>query len=178
ERFVEVLHVPDRTLVAVIELASPTNNADPRGRKAYQGKQEAVLASGSHLVEIDLLRAGAHWAAVPEALVQGRRPYDYLACVNRASRRDVFECYFRKLREPLPAVAIPLLPEDDDVTLNIQEAFNRAYDQGRYVGWVDYRDLPYPPLRPEDEEWARAVLRDSGVIGDGTSGVTDVARGE
>ena len=50
ERFVEVLHVPDRTLVTVIELASPTNKTDPRGRKAYQGEQEVVLSSSSHLV--------------------------------------------------------------------------------------------------------------------------------
>ena len=112
-----------------------------------------------------MLRAGAHWAAVPGILTQECRPYDYLACVNRASRRDVFECYFRTLREPLPAVAVPLLPEDGDATLDIQEAFNRAYDQGRYASWLDYRNPPLPPLRADDKEWAQALLRDAWVTG-------------
>jgi hypothetical protein len=164
ERFIEILHLPERRLVAVLELSSPTNKSDPRGKAAYHKKQQGVLASNAHLIEIDLPRAGGHWAAGPEHLAARHQPYDYLVCVSRAGKRDVYECHFRTVRDPLPVIAVPLLPPDADATLNIQEAFDRAYDQGRYARWVDYRRSPVPPLREEDREWSLLRLREKGYL--------------
>jgi hypothetical protein len=116
-----------------------------------------------NLVEIDLLRAGQHWAAVPEIPAQDYQPYDFLVCVSRSRDRSVFECYFRTLREPLPNIAVPLYGEDPDVTLGIQTAFNQAFDQGRFLITIDYRRRLSPPLRPEDQEWTQALLRERGL---------------
>jgi hypothetical protein len=162
-RSIQVLRIPDRVLVGVIELSSPTNKTDPRGREAYRPKQQSVLCGDTHLIEIDLLRAGAHWAAVPEVAAQAHPPDDYLGCVSRAGRRDLFECYFRTVREPLPRIGVPLLAHEPDASLDLQAAFDRAYDQGRYAGRVRYERPLSPPLRRDDEEWARSLLRERGL---------------
>ncbi len=164
ERFVEILRLPGGELVTVLELASPTNKLDSRERTAYLEKQQAVLRSPVHLVEIDLLRGGEHWAAVPEAAAQRHQPYDYLACVSRSTDRSVYECYFRTLREPLPAIAVPLQQDDPDVTLDIQGSLNQTFEDGRYAASLDYRRVLSPPLRAEDQAWLQARLRAAGLL--------------
>jgi hypothetical protein len=164
ERYIEILRIPDGTLVSVLELSSPTNKTDSRGRAAYLEKQRSILASDVHLIEIDLLRFGPHWASVPESLTARHRPYDYLVCVSRGSDRTLFECYFRSVREPLPSIAVPLQTGEDDAVLELQTAFDRAYDQGRLAARVGYDQPPSPPLRPEDQEWADRLLKDRGLL--------------
>jgi len=163
DRYIEVVHIPDREVVTVIELSSPTNKADWRGQKEYEGKQLSILRSDVHLIEIDRLRAGRHWPAVPEPLARRHGPYDYLVSTSRAPDRTVFWCYFRTVREPLPVIGVPLRPGDADATLDIQEAFNRAFDQGRYASWLRYDREPVPPLSPEDQAWAAERLREAGL---------------
>ncbi len=165
ERYLEIVRIPERRVVTVIELASPTNKVDSRGRAAYLGKQAAVLASDVNLVEIDLIRAGQHWAAVPDSSLRNHGPYDYLVCVSRGTDRTVFECYPRTVREPLPSIAVPLLPADPDVTLKLQPVFARAFDRGGYESDLDYRRPLSPPLRPGDEEWVHVLLSDAGLLG-------------
>jgi hypothetical protein len=164
ERFVQILRVPQRTLVGVIEIASPTNKLDPRGRAHYQEKQRTILDSDAHLVEVDLLRAGAHWAAVPLAVVKQEPSFDYLICVSRAGQRQRYECYFRTVRQRLPTVAVPLADGDPEAALDLQEALDRAHDQGQYRQWMSYAAPIEPPLRPDDEAWARDLLRAEGCL--------------
>ena len=57
QRYLEILRVSNREVVAVIELLSPGNKTGA-GRQAYIAKRTQVFHSMSHLVEIDLLRAG------------------------------------------------------------------------------------------------------------------------
>ena len=47
-----------QAVVTAIEILSPTNKLDSRGRSQYMAKRRKVLASATNLVEIDLLRAG------------------------------------------------------------------------------------------------------------------------
>ena len=54
ERYIEILHRPERALVAVLELLSPTNKEEP-GRSDYLAKRRALLRHRVHLVELDLL---------------------------------------------------------------------------------------------------------------------------
>jgi hypothetical protein len=63
-------------VVTVIELTSPWNKFPGPGRELYKKKQQEILASQSHLVEIDLLRGGQHVLAVPEWETIPYRPYD------------------------------------------------------------------------------------------------------
>src|SRR5262249_53948542 len=53
-------------LVTTIEVLSPTKKAPgEHGRDLYQRKQQEILGSKVHLVEIDLLRGGIHTTVVP-----------------------------------------------------------------------------------------------------------------
>ncbi|MBL8796613.1 MAG: DUF4058 family protein, partial [Planctomycetia bacterium] len=91
EHYIEILDMHrGGTVVAVLELVSPSNKYAGPGRDSYVKKQRAVLASGAHLIEIDLLRWGPHVLAVPEWRVRALMAYTYLACINRAPERKRF----------------------------------------------------------------------------------------
>ena len=75
-----------RRIVTILEILSPANKATGSvGRHDYLHKQQEILNSDTHLLEIDLLRQGAHTIAPPLALLQQRGTWDYLACMNRSS---------------------------------------------------------------------------------------------
>ena len=99
----------NQNVVTVIELVSPANKYAGPGRKAYTTKQQEVLRSDAHLVEIDLLRMGPHVVSVPEYGSRGKAgAYDYLMCINRAGElRDEFEFYPCRLRRRLPRSGFP-----------------------------------------------------------------------
>src|SRR5207244_1756242 len=54
---IEILHRPDRSLVAVLETLSPTNKTGD-GFQEYRAKRRTILRQKVHLVELDLLRGG------------------------------------------------------------------------------------------------------------------------
>ena len=58
EAYLEVRLTGTATVVTVIEILSPTNKRPGKGRDLYLEKRQDVLASRTHLVEIDLLRVG------------------------------------------------------------------------------------------------------------------------
>jgi hypothetical protein len=68
ETYIEILHQPDRTLVAVLELLLPANKEQP-GRTEYLAKRRALLHQKVHLVELDLLVGGRRLEkALPAAI--------------------------------------------------------------------------------------------------------------
>jgi hypothetical protein len=152
-----------QALVTVIEIVSPTNKYAGTGRRAYLEKQLQVLSSTAHLVEIDLLRTGPSVVAVPEYVARGDGDYDYLISVNRAAEtREEFEIYQVELRQRLPVVGIPLTEGFPDARLELQAVMERAWAAGAYDGYVRY-DLPCrPPLDPEDQAWADALIHSAG----------------
>jgi hypothetical protein len=161
EPYIEILdRESGMRVVTVIELVSPSNKYAGPGRGAYVTKQQEVLHSEVHLVEIDLLRYGPHVLAVPEAQVRGRFDYDYLISVNRANgRRNRFEVYPRTVRQPLPRIRVPLAGDDPDVQLNIRAALEQAYESGSYRDRIDYRSACEPPLDSDDQAWADGLAR-------------------
>ncbi len=137
----------------VIETLSPSNKR-PRsdGRREYLEKREAILASPAHLVELDLLRGGAR-------LPMDDRPPagDYYAIVSRRPRRPVAHVYAWLLAHPLPVVAIPLLAQDPDVSLDLQQVFATVYDRAGYDLSLNY-DAPFaPPLNTEEHAWIQGL---------------------
>jgi hypothetical protein len=58
ETYLEVRETGTDDVVTVLEILSPTNKRLGRGRRLYEDKRMEVLASRTHLVEIDLVRAG------------------------------------------------------------------------------------------------------------------------
>jgi hypothetical protein len=167
ETYVAILDLrAGQRVVTVIEVVSPSNKDAGPGRKSYLAKQGEVLSSEVHLVEVDLLRAGAHVLAVPEHSARERGQYDYLTCVNRAEgQRDAYELYPRRLRDRLPRVRIPLADGDPDVPLDVQAVIAQAYDAGGYRDQLDYARPCSPPLSADDREWAEALLRQAALGG-------------
>jgi hypothetical protein len=149
-------------LVTTIEVLSPSNKvAGPKSRALYLQKQQEILDSDSHLVEIDLLRGGLHTTAVPlDALRAKAPPFAYHICVHAFDVPGTFAVYTIRLSDRLPSVAIPLLPGDGSVTVDLQAVFARCYDTGPYRRRVRYDpERIEPPLTAEQLEWARTLLR-------------------
>jgi hypothetical protein len=162
EWFAEIHASPGgERLVTTIELLSPTNKrTGSTGREKYLEKQAEMLDAPVGLVEIDLLRGGLHATAVP--LADARRqagPFDYHVCVRRFPKPSDYEVYPIRLQNPLPAVAVPLLPDHPDVTIPLQPLMTRCYDTGQYLRRVRYdRPLPEPDLSPDQRAWVAERL--------------------
>ena len=147
-------------LVTVIEVLSPTNKVDRRGRDEYKQKREQYYNARANLVEIDLLRRGMDLVDVPFEEVPERLITPYKAVVRPAHPHDETEAeyYAIPLREPLPRILIPLRRNDPDVILDFQEAITSAYLRGRYGERIKYDKPPAPPLDPDDALWASALI--------------------
>ena len=120
-----------------------------------------MLASQVHLVEIDFLRGGEHATAVPlEAARDACGPFDYHVSVRPFDDLDTFHVYPIRLEDRLPPVAIPLLPGDPPVTLDLQVVFDRCYDAGPYAREIRYGiDAVIPPLGPDRAAWAQRTVQ-------------------
>ncbi len=67
------------------------------------------------------------------------------------------------LWERLPAVKIPLRPNDADVPLDVQVLVDQCYRNGAYEGTLNYAIDPDPPLSGADEDWAAGWLHEKGL---------------
>ena len=104
ERYLEIRVPRTEAVITAIEILSPTNKLDSRGRATFMAKRRKVLASATNLVEIDLLRAGEPM----DLAVAPRRRGDYRILVSRARERPRAFLYQFGLREPIPTIPIPL----------------------------------------------------------------------
>lgn len=150
--FLEIRDRRDRRLVTVIELLSPSNKYQGPDRDQYLAKRGRLLASSTHLVEIDLLRGGPRLpfaGAVP--------PCDYYALVSRMETRPRADFWPIRLRDPLPAITIPLRAPDPDARLDLQAVLHHVYDAARYGTYI-YESPPQPLLTAEDDAWARSLI--------------------
>ena len=93
EPFVEIVQ-GDGEVVTVIEVLSPANKTPGEGYRQYRRKQEQLLASPLHLIEIDLLAAGLPILCVAQSelvAVPPVPPHRYLISVRRGTEPDRFE---------------------------------------------------------------------------------------
>jgi hypothetical protein len=151
-----------RRLVTVIEILSPSNKVPGPGRDLYLKKQEELRQGGVSLVEINLNRTGSHVFMVPFNRIPEGQATPYAACIRRAWKPFDLEYYRLPLRERLPAIAVPLRPEDFYVPLDLQAILNECCEEGRYVEDIDYHEDSDPPLPSDDAQWADALLREQG----------------
>jgi Protein of unknown function (DUF4058) len=153
ERWLEVKQVATNQVVTAIEILSPTNKIDSRGREQYERKRNRVLASKTHLVEIDLIRAGKPF---PILHLPASR---YRILISRSHTRPGAQLYPFNLPQPIPVIPIPLFIEDKELPLDLQTLLNMIYDQSRYHLAIDYSSSPPPPaLTLEEQEWMQQVL--------------------
>ncbi len=147
EAYIDIRTYPDRELVTIIEIISPSNKS-PTGHGEYLTKRAAMIRQDINLVEIDLL-------------LQGRRltfrellpPGDFYAFVSRGNRRPHSEVYPWSIRRPLPKLPIPLKAPDPDVILDLAKAVQTTFDGGRFEQNLLY-DRPVPAsLAEADRAW-------------------------
>jgi hypothetical protein len=153
DSWIEIYHRPDRSLVAVLELLSPTNKRGET-RSKYLTKRRTVPRHRIHLVELDLLLGGGRIAPPNEYPAA-----DFTALVARAERPGVCDVCSWNLRDRLPRLGIPLKLPDADATVDLQEVFDRAFDQGAYDETVAYEQPPDVPLSEADLNWAAERAR-------------------
>lgn len=152
ERYLEIREVSTGAVVTVIELLSPKNKRPGEGRLAYERKRNQVLASTTHLVEIDLLRGGQPLPIVGQSISN----YRILIC--RGDRRPMADLYAFNLPQPIPPIPIPLLAGDAEPLLALQPLLNYVYERGRYHLAIDYTQPPKPPFSKAEAEWVAALL--------------------
>jgi hypothetical protein len=149
---VEVIDLSDHALVTAIEVLSATNKIGD-GRGDYLAKRRRMLASESHLIELDLLRSGKR---VPMA--DPLPDFPYFALVSRVERRPTIEVWPISLRQPLPTIPVPLRPGDSDVQLDLQAVLTTLYDVFRFGRELNYTKPPAVPLSSEDARWATELF--------------------
>lgn len=144
-------------VVTVIELLSPAYKAAGEGREIYLAKRNEYILSGTHVVEIDLLRDG-------DRLPLGRPklpPADYYAFVSRDEQYPRVAVWAFTVRDPLPVLPIPLKPEHGDIPLSLKSCLDSVYDRTGYKKRVDYTKPPDLPLRSPDAVWVEQLIAET-----------------
>jgi hypothetical protein len=163
EPFVEIVHAAGDEVVAVIEVLSPANKTPGESRRLYRHKQQEIVDSSVHLIEIDLLSQGLLTVAISEEGWASLPQHRYLASVKRAPEQYRFEVYPIPLQRRLPRLRVPLREPDPDVRLDLQAVLTQCYENGGYADLVDYRQQPPVPLSPEEAAWVDGLLRGKGL---------------
>jgi hypothetical protein len=151
EARIEILHRPERSLVAVLEMLSPTNKTGD-GFQEYRAKRKTVLLQKVHLVELDLLVGGNRWP-----LLRPLPSAEYYAFVSRSEKRPNCDVYHWTMRQPLPTIPIPLRAPDADILVDLGKVFQKTFARGRYARSLAYGKASPAPLKPSDDEWAQAL---------------------
>jgi hypothetical protein len=149
--FLEIRDRENQLLITVIEVLSPANKNPGPDRNLYLAKRRQILATGAHLVELDLLRAG------PRLPLDGMPRCDYCAVVSRSEERPRAGIWPNFLRESFSPIPIPLRAPDADAILDIKAAIDRVYDSAGYEDYV-YRRQLQPALSADDSDWARQFV--------------------
>jgi uncharacterized protein DUF4058 len=152
-------------LVTAIEFLSPTNKHSG-GAVTYLQKRQHIITLGVNLVEVDLIRK---WGLALEQfesedmaesirLPDGRMPA-HSVNIFRAELPLQREIYPITYSQVLPAIRIPLRPDDQDVWLNLQELAEQCHADCGFDKSTQYTRDPEPPLTPEDSAWLDAHLK-------------------
>ncbi|MFM7448126.1 MAG: DUF4058 family protein [Leptolyngbyaceae cyanobacterium] len=160
QRYLEIREAGSDAVITVIEVVSPTNKRKGWGRTVYERKRQQILASASHLVEIDLLRADQ-----PMAMQGVTTPTDYRILVSRSTYRPRADLYGFTLREAIPEFLLPLKELSEDVGVNLQAIVQGIYDRGGYHIRIDYQQpVPPPALSADNQLWVNELLRNASII--------------
>jgi len=167
EPFLEVRTAGDREqLITSIELLSISNKTRGKtGRGLYLAKPFELTSSGINLVEIDVLRRGAHATAVSLSELRRRAGrFDYHVCVTTPENETASFVAPILLAQSLPIIPIPLTEGVPPVPADLQAVFTRTYDAAPYSRRLRNNEPCDPPLTPEQQSWAEGTLRAKGLL--------------
>jgi hypothetical protein len=150
EEYIEIRQRSDNRLITLLEVVSPSNKTSQQGRTAYLDKRRECRANNASLVEIDLILQGQPLIDYPR---EGLPDWDYAVTVTRSTQPDRYEIYTATLQKRLPRFRMPLAADDRDTVVDLQLAFNQAFDQGNFSAQIDYRRDPRTRLDDDDRRW-------------------------
>ncbi|MEM6433493.1 MAG: DUF4058 family protein [Cyanobacteria bacterium P01_D01_bin.115] len=154
ERYLEVREVGTDAVITVVEVLSPKNKRQGKGRTLYENKRQLILGSASHLVEIDLLRGDE-----PLPIQGAVQLAHYHILVSRAEARPQADLYAVTVKSPLPCFPLPLKGSDEAIGVDLPDIFQGVYDRASYDLRIDYTQPPPPPaFSAEDQAWMRDLL--------------------
>jgi hypothetical protein len=151
--WIEVRHLPDQSVVTIIEVLSPANKRGD-GFLEYVARRNAILSRSVNLVEIDLLLGGRRLNMGPR-LPQGH----YYTFISRANHRQTVDVLAWELPRVLPAIPIPLQAPDPDVTVQLASAFANTYERGHYRRALRYGSPPPAGVPVELSNWLVAMSK-------------------
>lgn len=155
EGYLEIREVGTEEVITSIEILSPANKRSGKGRQIYEKKRLQVLGSRTHLVEIDLLRAGE-----PLPFFGNNISSQYRILVSRGDCRPNADLYAFNLQDLIPSFPLPLRTEDTEPVIDLQALLNEIYEIASYDLVMDYSRESIPPLLESDLAWADALLRE------------------
>jgi hypothetical protein len=156
ERYLTVRDVLSGEVITVMELLSPMNKLTRDGRQQYMHKRLQIFQSATHVIEIDLLRAGDPF---PFTLDNGDTRSDYRIIVSRAPDRPQATLYLFTIRDPIPDIPVPLQPGEAEPTVALNRLVHEVYDRAGYDLTLDYQQAPPPPqMSTQDALWIQQLL--------------------
>jgi hypothetical protein len=120
EAYLDIKEAATQVVVTTIEILSPSNKKGD-GRQKYEQKRQQVLGSRTHLIEIDLLRAG-----VPMPVLADLSDSRYRILISRSDTRPTADLYPFDLATPIPQFLLPLQGEDPAPVVDLQALRKRV----------------------------------------------------
>ena len=152
--YLEIREIANDAVVTVLEVLSPVNKRNGKGRSEYLAKRDRVLSSSTHWVEIDLLRQWDPMPVVASALLSS----DYRVLVSVSDRRPNADLHAFNIQDPIPVFSLPLAPSDSAPLIDLKGLIEQIYEQSGYDLVIDYRKDPKPRLSPNQLEWLNEWL--------------------
>lgn len=157
ELSLEIVDLNTQNPVTRVEILSPAKKRAGRGRQVYEHYREAIIASSTHLVEIDLLRS---WE--PTVIYNPYGDSDYRILVSRSEQRPKAALYTWDVQEPIPVFPLPLQGTDGSIEIDLKQLLDRVCDRASFDSQIDYQRDPLPPLPPDSNSWLDGFLQQSG----------------
>ncbi len=152
-RYLKVRRDKDNEVITLIELLSPVNKLDKRGREKYLTKRLKILSHWTSLVEIDLLRAGE-----PMPMYTNQRS-DYRILIRQGWRGSRADLYLFNIPDPIPDFPIPLQKGDEMPLVSLNQILHDLYEVIGYGYRLNYKEKPpTPPVSAEMSAWLKSQV--------------------
>ncbi|MDM8519304.1 DUF4058 family protein [Anaerolineales bacterium HSG6] len=149
-RFLRIHRTSDNEVITLIELLSPVNKLNKRGREKYITKRLKTLNYWTSFVEIDLLRAGK-----PMPMSTDQQSH-YRILIRRGWRGSTADVYMFNIPDPIPDFPIPLQEGEAEIAVPLNQILHDLYEVIGYGYRIDYQqNPPTPKLSDEMLAWVQ-----------------------
>ena len=120
-------------------------------------QKSAIASSGTHKIEIDLLRSYQLMLVFDNDIEAS-----YRILVSRGNPRPLADLYLFNLPDMIPLFPLPLRAADAELIVDLQGLLNGVYDRAAYNFRIDYTAAPLAALSETDAAWADVLWRERG----------------